>query len=120
MAPFVLLKSVRFAQLRKSANDAAIDRQRIFSSCDLSAKLNGSSVFLPHLLHCPQGVVNEWATVFQSQQSGEERTMKNFNLAMIFVFGVVLTPGLLIAASEVVIGYANISARVSALWLAQE
>src|SRR5881628_44210 len=48
------------------------------------------------------------------------RTMKKFNLAMIFVFGVVLTPGLLIAASEVVIGYANISARVSPLWIAQE
>src|SRR5207247_10168728 len=64
MAPFVLLKSVRFAQLRKSANDAAIDRQRIFSSCDLSAKLNGSSVFLPRLLHRLQGVVNESSTAF--------------------------------------------------------
>jgi ABC-type nitrate/sulfonate/bicarbonate transport system substrate-binding protein len=45
--------------------------------------------------------------------------MKKFNLTVIFVLGV-LTPGLLFAASEVVIGYANISARVSPLWIAQE
>jgi len=43
--------------------------------------------------------------------------MKKFNLT---VLGAVLTPGLLFAASEVVIGYANISARVSPLWIAQE
>ena len=36
------------------------------------------------------------------------------------MLGVVLTPALLFAASEVVIGYANISARVSPLWIAQE
>lgn len=46
--------------------------------------------------------------------------MKKFNLTVLFIFGVVLTPGLLIAASEVVIAYANISARVSPLWIAQE
>jgi NitT/TauT family transport system substrate-binding protein len=46
--------------------------------------------------------------------------MKKLNLMMSFVFGLVLTPGLLIAASDVVIGYANISARVSPLWIAQE
>ena len=34
--------------------------------------------------------------------------MKKFNLTVTFLLGVVLTPGLLIAASEVVIGYANI------------
>ncbi|HEY2990836.1 MAG TPA: ABC transporter substrate-binding protein [Candidatus Binatia bacterium] len=45
--------------------------------------------------------------------------MKLF-IRMVFALGVVLTPGLLIAASEVVIGYANISARVSPLWIAQE
>jgi ABC-type nitrate/sulfonate/bicarbonate transport system substrate-binding protein len=47
-------------------------------------------------------------------------TMKKFHLAVTFLLGVVLTPGLLVAASEVVIGYANISARVSPLWIAQE
>ena len=31
--------------------------------------------------------------------------MKNFNLTVTFMLGVVLTPGLLIAASEVVIGW---------------
>ena len=46
--------------------------------------------------------------------------MKNFNLTVTFMLGVVLTPALLFAASEVVIGYANISARVSPLWIAQE
>ena len=46
--------------------------------------------------------------------------MKKFNLTVTLMLGVVLTPGLLIAASEVVIGYANISARVSPLWIAQE
>jgi len=46
--------------------------------------------------------------------------MKNFNLTVTFMLGVVLTPGLLIAASEVVIGYANISAWVSPLWIARE
>jgi len=46
--------------------------------------------------------------------------MKKFNLAVTFILSVVLTPGLLVAASEVVIGYANISARVSPLWIAQE
>jgi hypothetical protein len=39
--------------------------------------------------------------------------MKKFNLTVTFMLGVVLTPGLLIAASEVVIGYANISARLA-------
>jgi ABC-type nitrate/sulfonate/bicarbonate transport system substrate-binding protein len=47
-------------------------------------------------------------------------SMKRFNLTVIFVLGAVLAPGLLIAASEVVIGYANISARVNPLWIAQE
>jgi ABC-type nitrate/sulfonate/bicarbonate transport system substrate-binding protein len=46
--------------------------------------------------------------------------MKKFNLAAIFTLGVVLTPELVISASEIVIGYANISARVSPLWIAQE
>src|SRR5437660_345768 len=46
--------------------------------------------------------------------------MKKFNLTVTLVLTVVLAPGLLIAASEVVIGYANISARVSPLWIAQE
>src|SRR2546425_7286480 len=46
--------------------------------------------------------------------------MKKFSLTVTFMLGVVLTPGLLFAASEVVIGYANISARVSPLWIAQE
>jgi NitT/TauT family transport system substrate-binding protein len=46
--------------------------------------------------------------------------LKKFNLTVLFILGVVLTPGLLIAASEVVIAYANISARVSPLWIAQE
>ena len=46
--------------------------------------------------------------------------MKKFNLIVTFILGVVLAPGLLFAASEVVIGYANISARVSPLWIAQE
>jgi NitT/TauT family transport system substrate-binding protein len=46
--------------------------------------------------------------------------MKKLNLTVAFMLGVVLTPRLLIAASEVVIGYANISARVSPLWIAQE
>src|ERR1700752_5439281 len=46
--------------------------------------------------------------------------MKKFNLTVIFILGVVLAPALLFAASEVVLGYANISARVSPLWIAQE
>jgi hypothetical protein len=46
--------------------------------------------------------------------------MNKFNLTATFMLGVVLTPGLLIAASEVVIGYANISARGSPVWIAQE
>jgi ABC-type nitrate/sulfonate/bicarbonate transport system substrate-binding protein len=46
--------------------------------------------------------------------------MKNFSLTVTVMLSVVLTPGHLIAASEVVIGYANISARVSPLWIAQE
>src|SRR5207244_10734866 len=46
--------------------------------------------------------------------------VKKFSLTVSFMLGVILTPGLLIAASEVVIGYANISARVSPLWIAQE
>jgi ABC-type nitrate/sulfonate/bicarbonate transport system substrate-binding protein len=46
--------------------------------------------------------------------------MKKFNLTVAFALSVVLTPRLLCAASEVVIGYANISARVSPLWIAQE
>src|ERR1700752_5136407 len=46
--------------------------------------------------------------------------MKSLSVTVTFMLGVVLTPGLLIAASEVVIGYANISARVSRLWIAQE
>jgi hypothetical protein len=46
--------------------------------------------------------------------------MKKFNLTVTFVLGVVLKPGLLLAASEIVIGYANISARVSPLWIARQ
>ena len=46
--------------------------------------------------------------------------MKPFNLTVAFILSVALTPRLLCAASEVVIGYANISARVSPLWIAQE
>ena len=46
--------------------------------------------------------------------------IKKFNLTVLFILGIVLTPGLLTAASEVVIAYANISARVSPLWIAQE
>src|SRR5512145_762026 len=46
--------------------------------------------------------------------------MKKFHLRVTFLLAVVLAPELLIAASEVVIGYANISARVSPLWIAQE
>ena len=46
--------------------------------------------------------------------------MKKFNLSVTLILSVVLIPALLIAASEVVIGYANISARVSPLWIAQE
>src|SRR2546428_11561813 len=46
--------------------------------------------------------------------------VKKFSLTVTFMLGVILTPGLLFAASEVVIGYANISARVSPLWIAQE
>ena len=46
--------------------------------------------------------------------------MKRFTITVTFVLGVVLTPGILVAASDVVIGYANISARVSPLWIAQE
>jgi len=46
--------------------------------------------------------------------------MKKFNLTVTFILGVVLAPGLLFAASEVVIGYANISARVSPLWIARQ
>jgi len=46
--------------------------------------------------------------------------MKKFNLTAILMLGVILTPRFLTAASEVVIGYANISARVSPLWIAQE
>jgi ABC-type nitrate/sulfonate/bicarbonate transport system substrate-binding protein len=45
---------------------------------------------------------------------------KKFHLALIFILGIVAAPGPLSAASEVVIGYANISARVSPLWIAQE
>src|SRR5918992_2651533 len=46
--------------------------------------------------------------------------MKKFSFTVTLLLSVVLTPALLIAASEVVIGYANISARVSPLWIAQE
>jgi NitT/TauT family transport system substrate-binding protein len=41
-------------------------------------------------------------------------------VAVVVVFKAVLFPGALLAAAEVVIGYANISARVSPLWIAQE
>ena len=46
--------------------------------------------------------------------------MKKFNLTVTFILIVVLKPTLITAASEIVIGYANISARVSPLWIAQE
>ena len=36
--------------------------------------------------------------------------MKRFYLTVTFMLGIILTPGLLSAASEVVVGYANISA----------
>src|SRR5919109_760374 len=46
--------------------------------------------------------------------------MKRFKPVAIFMVGVVLMPALVIAASDMVIGYANISARVCPLWIAQE
>ena len=46
--------------------------------------------------------------------------IRKFNFAAGTILSVVLTPRFLIAASEVVVGYANISARVSPLWIAQE
>lgn len=45
---------------------------------------------------------------------------EKINLTAAFLLSVVLAPGLLMAAADVVIGYANISARVSPLWIAQE
>jgi NitT/TauT family transport system substrate-binding protein len=46
--------------------------------------------------------------------------MRNYNLPLALVLGVLGSAKLGLAASEVVIGYANISARVSPLWIAQE
>ena len=46
--------------------------------------------------------------------------MRNYNLPLALVLGVLFSARLGLAASEVVIGYANISARVSPLWIAQE
>jgi len=46
--------------------------------------------------------------------------MKKFHLRVTLFLALVLTPELLMAASDVVIAYANISARVSPLWIAQE
>ncbi len=46
--------------------------------------------------------------------------IKLLNFTLSSILGIVLSPGLVAAASEVVIGYANISARVSPLWIAQE
>ena len=46
--------------------------------------------------------------------------MKKFHLRVTLLLALVLTPELLMAASDVVIAYANISARVSPLWIAQE
>ena len=46
--------------------------------------------------------------------------MKNLKLLAILIVGIVLTSGRLLGATEVVIAYANISARVSPLWIAQE
>ena len=46
--------------------------------------------------------------------------MRNYNLPLALVLGVLVSARLGLAASEVVIGYANISARVSPLWIAQE
>lgn len=46
--------------------------------------------------------------------------MRNYNLPLALVLGVLVSARLGLAASDVVIGYANISARVSPLWIAQE
>ena len=46
--------------------------------------------------------------------------MKKFNRTVTFILIVLFKPTLITAASEIVIGYANISARVSPLWIAQE
>jgi NitT/TauT family transport system substrate-binding protein len=46
--------------------------------------------------------------------------MRNYNLPLALVLGVLGSAKLGLATSEVVIGYANISARVSPLWIAQE
>jgi hypothetical protein len=80
------------------------------------------SPLAPTLLHSPSPLParygNESSTDFSiSANRRGLLTMKKFNLTLTFMLSVVLTPGLLIAASEVVIGYANISARVSPLWM---
>jgi NitT/TauT family transport system substrate-binding protein len=46
--------------------------------------------------------------------------MKKIALTVTLLLGILLAPRLLFAASEVVVAYANISARVSPLWIAQE
>jgi ABC-type nitrate/sulfonate/bicarbonate transport system substrate-binding protein len=46
--------------------------------------------------------------------------MKILFSAFALAIAIVLAPGPLLAAADVVIGYANISARVSPLWIAQE
>jgi len=46
--------------------------------------------------------------------------IKRYAFTTIFLFGIIVAPGSIFAASEVVIAYANISARVSPLWIAQE
>jgi ABC-type nitrate/sulfonate/bicarbonate transport system substrate-binding protein len=65
-------------------------------------------------------VVNEVTGFFSLSNRRGLLMMKKFNLTVAFTLSVVLAPGLVFAASEVVIGYANISARVSPLWIAQE
>ena len=46
--------------------------------------------------------------------------MKKYTFITIFLFCMIVASRLLFAASEVVVAYANISARVSPLWIAQE
>ena len=46
--------------------------------------------------------------------------IKRYAFTTIFLFGIIVAPGPIFAATEVVIAYANISARVSPLWIAQE
>src|SRR4030095_3246792 len=73
------------------------------------------------LLHCPQGMVSALSTAFSiSANRRGLLMMKKFNLMVNFVLGVCLKRGLPLAAWEIFIGYANISARVSPLWIVRQ